>query len=73
MDRQSGHQRNPFRRVGWERLPSVSRAWKTSCSIRSSRAPTPTWRQRAPPVWDITDHTAGFATFDDTAALGRRT
>ncbi|MEZ0606382.1 tetratricopeptide repeat protein [Paraburkholderia sp. IW21] len=64
-----GHQRNPFRRVGWERYAThfggmqdvafYSLQPGAEADVTAARA------ARLP----MTDYTAGFATFDDTAAF----
>jgi hypothetical protein len=63
------HQRNPFRRVGWERY-AASFAGMENVAFYSLQpgADAEVAAARAAGL-DITDHTAGFTTFDDTAAF----
>ncbi|WDD90990.1 tetratricopeptide repeat protein [Burkholderia sp. FERM BP-3421] len=63
------HQRNPFRRVGWERYADRFRDIDGVAfySLQPGAADDVSAARAAGLA--MTDHTAGFATFDDTAAF----
>lgn len=60
----AGHQRNPFRRVGWERYAAYFAGMKNVAFY--SLQPGAAAQAAGLPM---TDFTAGFADFDDTAAF----
>jgi Flp pilus assembly protein TadD len=64
-----GHQRNPFRRVGWERYAAHFAGMRDVAfySLQPGAGADVTAARAA--GLSMTDHTAEFATFDDTAAF----
>jgi Flp pilus assembly protein TadD len=64
-----GHQRNPFRRVGWERYAAHFGGMQDVAFYSLQPGADADVAAARAAGLPITDHTAQFATFDDTAAF----
>jgi ADP-heptose:LPS heptosyltransferase len=64
-----GHQRNPFRRVGWERYAEHFAGMRNVAFYSLQPGASADVNAAAAAGLPITDYTAEFATFDDTAAF----
>ncbi|WP_345812483.1 tetratricopeptide repeat protein [Paraburkholderia sp. PREW-6R] len=64
-----GHQRNPFRRVGWERYAAHLRGTPNVAFYSLQPGADADVAAARAAGLDMTDHTAEFTSFDDTAAF----